>query len=375
MRTDPDAARPGRGLARRELVGALAAGAAVAASAAQAVAAPAVAAPVVAAPAAQLTTDEFRLPWSEPGVEIYVRNKRPAGTERFPGDRILLYVHGSTYPSSTAFDLPLGGMSAMDYLAGLGFDVYCVDLPGYGLSGRPAAMDAPPADNPPLMRTPDAAKVVGQVVDFIRKRRNVEKIDLMGWSWGTSTMGLYTSTHNDAVNRLVPYAPQWLARTPGLIGGGGTVGAYRTVSRDSARARWLTGVPEDKKADLISAGWFDQWADATFATDPVGAKRSPPVLRAPNGTVADKDAYWAAGKPLYDPGEIRVPVLIIHAEWDADLPSYQAQEYFTKLTHAPYKRFVELGEGTHTVMMEKNRMQFLHAVGAFLTEADPQALN
>ncbi|MGC5124312.1 alpha/beta fold hydrolase, partial [Escherichia coli] len=73
----------------------------------------------------------------------------------------------------------------MDYLAGLGFDVYCVDLPGYGLSGRPAAMDAPPADNPPLMRTPDAAKVVGQVVDFIRKRRNVEKIDLMGWSWGT----------------------------------------------------------------------------------------------------------------------------------------------------------------------------------------------
>ena len=182
MRTDPDAARPGRGLARRELVGALAAGAAVAASAAQAVAAPAVAAPAVAAPVAQLTTDEFRLPWSEPGVEIYVRNKRPAGTERFPGDRILLYVHGSTYPSSTAFDLPLGGMSAMDYLAGLGFDVYCVDLPGYGLSGRPAAMDAPPADNPPLMRTPDAAKVVGQVVDFIRKRRNVEKIDLMGWS-------------------------------------------------------------------------------------------------------------------------------------------------------------------------------------------------
>ena len=116
----------------------------------------------------------------------------------------------------------------------------------------------------------------------------------------------------------VYHAPQWLARTPGLIGGGGKVGAYRTVSRDSARARWLTGVPEDKKADLIPAGWFDQWADATFATDAAGAKRSPPVLRAPNGTVADKDAYWAAGKPLYDPGEIRVPVLIIHAEWDAD---------------------------------------------------------
>ena len=332
-----------------------------------------------AAPAGRLDREEFRLPWAgEAGVDIYVRNKHPAGQSAFPGERILLFVHGSTYPASTAFDLPLAGMSAMDYFAAQGFDVYLVDLPGYGQSGRPKQMSAPAADNPAFMRTPDAAAVVGQVVDFIRKRRGVDKIDLMGWSWGTSTMGLYTSTHNDAVNRLVLYAPQWLARTPALMaagGGGGPIPAYRSVSRDSAKTRWLTGVPEDKKADLIPPGWFEQWADATFATDAVGAKQSPPVLRAPNGTVADKDAYWAAGKPLYDPGAITVPVLIIHAEWDADLPSYQAQEYFAKLTHAPYKRFVELGEGTHTVMMEKNRMQFLREIAAFLTESDPQALN
>ena len=355
------------GLPRRQMFGALAA-AGLAATLSPTAA--------TAAPSSRLQTEEFRLPWIEPGVDIYVRNKHAAGTERFPGDRILLFVHGSTYPASTAFDLPLGGMSAMDYLAGQGFDVYLVDLPGYGQSGRPAQMSAPASDNPAFMRTQDAAKVVEQVVDFITKRRGVEKIDLMGWSWGTSTMGLYTSTHNDKVNRLVLYAPQWLSRTPALMGGGtGPLGAYRSVSRDSARTRWLTGVPEDKQADLIPPGWFDQWADATFTSDPVGARQSPPVLRAPNGTVADKDAYWAAGKPLYDPGAIRVPVLIIHAEWDADLPSYQAQEYFALLKQVPYKRFIELGEGTHTVMMEKNRMQFLHAVAAFLTEADPQALN
>jgi hypothetical protein len=38
--------------------------------------------------------------------------------------------------------------------------------------------------------------------------------------------------------------------------------------------------------------------------------------------------------------------------------------------HTPYKRFVELGEGTHTVMMEKNRMQFFREVAAFLTESE-----
>lgn len=368
----------GRGMPRRRLFGTLAAAGMATAgltTAGLAAADKATAAP--AAPAPRLDREEFRLPWKgEAGIDIYVRNKHPAGQDAFPAERILLFVHGSTYPASTAFDLPLDGMSAMDFLAGKGFDVYLVDLPGYGLSGRPAQMSAPAADNPPFMRTADAAAVVGQVVDFIRKRRGVETIDLMGWSWGTSTMGLYTSTHNDAVNRLVLYAPQWLSRTPSLMASGeGKLPAYRSVTRDSAKSRWLTGVPEAKKADLIPPGWFDQWADATFPTDAVGAKQSPPVLRAPNGTVADKDAYWQAGKPLYDPADIRVPVLIIHAEWDADLPSYQAQEYFAKLTHAPYKRFVELGEGTHTVMMEKNRMQFLREIASFLTESDPQALN
>jgi hypothetical protein len=36
---------------------------------------------------------------------------------------------------------------------------------------------------------------------------------------------------------------------------------------------------------------------------------------------------------------------------------YVQYAYFEKLTNAPYKRYVEIGEGTHTVIMEKNRMQ------------------
>jgi hypothetical protein len=32
------------------------------------------------------------------------------------------------------------------------------------------------------------------------------------------------------------------------------------------------------------------------------------------------------------------------------------------------------GEGTHTVMLEKNRMQFINAVVGFLEEKVPQAL-
>jgi len=91
-------------------------------------------------------------------------------------------------------------------------------------------------------------------------------------------------------------------------------------------------------------------------------------LRAPNGVVQDGLEFWSAGKPLYDPGAIRVPTFLAHAEWDADLPSYMLHAYFAKLTNAPYKRYTEIGEGTHTVIMEKNRMQLFQAVQQFLDE-------
>jgi pimeloyl-ACP methyl ester carboxylesterase len=136
------------------------------------------------------------------------------------------------------------------------------------------------------------------------------------------------------VNRLVLYAPAWTFTTRPAIGGGeAPLGAYRTVSKDSARQRWLNGVPEAKKADLIPDGWFEQWADATWALDPAGERQTPPVLRAPNGVLQDFRTYWIAGKPQYDPADIRVPTLLIHAEWDADLPSDQAHGYFAKLTN------------------------------------------
>jgi pimeloyl-ACP methyl ester carboxylesterase len=182
-------------------------------------------------------------------------------------------------------------------------------------------------------------------------------------------MATYTTQHNDKVEKLVLYAAQWVRNTPSLTGGGaGTLGAYRTVTMESAKARWLTGVPEAKQKELIPAGWFEKWAAATQATDPEGAAQQPPVLRAPNGVVQDSRDYWMAGRPLWDPSLIRVPVLLVNAEWDADTPPPLAQAVFEKLTNAPYRRRILISEGTHTVIMEKNRMQLFREVQLFLEE-------
>ena len=316
-----------------------------------------------------LITEHITIASDTPGIDLYIRNKRPQEVA-LSADRILLYVHGATYPSETAFDLQLDGMSWMDYIAAHGWDVYLLDLRGYGRSSRPPEMDQPALDNHPIVTTDVAVRDVGAAVDYIMKRRKASTVNLLGWSWGTSIMAAYTTANNDKVNKLVLYAPLWLRTTPAAIGGDGPLGAYRTVARDAARKRWVAGVPEDKQADLIPAGWFETWADATWATDP--KSNASGQLRAPNGIIQDLRAYWMAGKTYYDPANIRVPTLLIRAEWDQDTPAYMAQALFPLLKNAPVKRYVEIGEGTHTVIMEKNRLQLFREVQMFLDERSNQ---
>jgi pimeloyl-ACP methyl ester carboxylesterase len=225
--------------------------------------------------------------------------------------------------------------------------------------------------NGPIVRGETAVKDIGSVVDFILKRRNIAKLNLLGWSWGTTLMATYTAQNAAKVERLVLYAPQWIRTTPSLVQtGAGPTPAYRVVRRDQALERWMTGVPEDKKVDLIPAGWFDKWADATWATDPEGATMNPQVLRAPNGVVQDGLDFFGAtpGRPYYDPARITVPTLLIGAEWDRDTPPYMGQALFPLLVNAPGKRLVQLAEGTHTIIMEKNRLKLFEAVQAFLDE-------
>jgi pimeloyl-ACP methyl ester carboxylesterase len=314
-----------------------------------------------------LIADDFTVT-SAPGIEIFVRNKRPRGLTAFTAERTLLFVHGSTYPAHTGFDAPLGGQSWMEFIASRGYDVYCLDVRGYGRSTRPKQMSEPAENNPPIVRTPDAVTDVTAALDVILKRRNIAKLNLLGWSWGCALMAIAAIRNPGKVARLMLYAPGFLRATPSQIHPGGQLGAYRTVTKEQAKARWLAGVPEHKKDALIPPGWFEQWAALTWATDPAGAKRNPPVIRAPNGTVADTAEYWASGRLLYDPADVTVPTLIAVGEWDNDNPPERSQAIFARMARSPGKRLVVLAEGTHQIMWERNRLELFRVVQAFLDE-------
>ncbi len=315
---------------------------------------------------APIVMEEFMVPGADPGIQLYVRNKRLASLNSFKADNVLLFVHGATYPAETGFDLKLDGISWMEVLAHQGYDVYLVDIRGYGKSTRPPEMDQPPMANKPIVNTDMAAKDYATAADWVRARRGVSKINVMGHSWGTAITALYATRHSDKIHRLVLYAPSWIRKTASLTDTGGPLGAYRTVTIEQAKKRKDTGLKSGVKPQ--SDDWFDAWAKAVFASDPVGAKASPQFVRAPNGVVEDGRTYWRSGKQIYNPEDIKVATLLILAEWDADTPPYMAQTLFPLLKNAKPKKLVILSEGTHGIMNEVNRFALFNEVHRFLED-------
>src|ERR1700759_2433414 len=116
-----------------------------------------VAAALSALPAAnakepKLESSDAMIPSGDEGIQLFVRNKHLAGHESSP-DKILIFVHGATYPAETAFDLPIEGVPMMDLIAMPGYDVYLFDVRGYGHSTRPPEMSHPPEANKPIVST------------------------------------------------------------------------------------------------------------------------------------------------------------------------------------------------------------------------------
>ncbi len=318
----------------------------------------------------KVASETIMVPSADSGIQLHVRNKHLEGVTSFGSDRIILFVHGAGFPSESTFDLPLDGLSWMDYIAQRGWDVYIMDIRGYGRSTRPPEMSRPAAESQPIANQEVALRDVGTVVDHILSRRRVQRISLLGWSWGTTVMGAYTAQNNSKVERLVLYAPLWLVKNP--TPATGSLDGYRTITKEAAEKRIRRGVAVEKQREILSAAALDAWWDASAKPDAAGAGQHPPVIRAPNGATEDVRRYWMAGKPSYDPAKITVPTLIAVAEWDVDCPPYMSQEVFATLKNAPIKRLVVIGEGTHYIAIEKNRTQLFREVQNFLEEPNLQ---
>jgi pimeloyl-ACP methyl ester carboxylesterase len=227
-------------------------------------------------------------------------------------------------------------------------------------------MERSPDGTAPLTPARTAIRDLGTALNFIRRHRGVDRVCVLGMSWGATVAGAFASEARNRVEKLVLVTPLWLSETPLRIDPGGPLGSYRLVDPRAYEVAWRGSAPEHERAALIPSGWFAAWVDATLATD--DGSPVPGTIRAPTGAVQDVRDYWTAGRSLYDPAAITCPALLLCAEWDKDVSVGMAYDLFAQLTSVPYKRFVLIGQGTHMVLMEKNREQAVDAIIAFLDE-------
>jgi len=284
----------------------------------------------------------------------------------------VLLVHGATF-GSALFDLPLAGYSLMQALARDGRFVYAVDVRGYGASIESSVMNAPMAAHPPFCRARNAVDDIGAAVSEILWRRTAQSIDLIGFSWGTITAGWYASRHAADIRKLVLYAPLFAENNPmwlDRIGDhadrsrlAGHFGAYRLITREDVIARWngdVSGDPADVREDGVVEALFESAA----GNDALAGSHQPPAFRCPNGAFADLVEVFN-GRPLYDPGTIEAPVLLVRGACDTTSTASDMRHLEAAIGSAE-KSSLEIPGGSHFLCIEKNHMSLYRAITTYL---------
>jgi len=309
-----------------------------------------------------IVTEDRHIPGGDNGIELFLRNKRPASRSHFGAERTLLIVHGGTQAAEVTFDLELDHLSWAGYIAAHGWDVWLVNVRGFGSSTRPAELDLPIETAPPVVRTADARRDFAAAADFILRHRGIDRINVLAWSWGTIISGGWAAEQPDKAGRLALFGPAWnLRATPS-----GTATGYVRWSVAEAFARLQHGAPEHARGALTPAPWYQAWAEATLATDPQANRFDPPRVRSPNGVSWDIADSIRSGNPLYEAQNITAPTLLVTGEWDGLTSRNSVLALFDSLTKAREKRYVELGEATHFAHLERRRLALFATVQAFL---------
>jgi pimeloyl-ACP methyl ester carboxylesterase len=268
----------------------------------------------------------------------------------------------------------------MAYLAAAGFDVFSMDMTGYGRSSRPNLMNEvcnlSTEQQTALGRTPCQATHGAQlttiasdwddldaVVEYIRALRDVPRVSLVGWSLGGPRAGGYASRNSDKVAKLVLLAPAYSRESPQQPQQSPAPGvAFNAQSHTEFMANWerQIGCPNQYEPAAAAAVW-----SAMLESDPVGASWGQGVRRAPNTT------SWGFGKAAVE--RMQTPTLMVAAIHDKQVLPQRVHDYFADLG-AESKVLLDLGCASHNAMWETNHLLLFRASLEWLTAGTVQGM-
>jgi pimeloyl-ACP methyl ester carboxylesterase len=267
-------------------------------------------------------------------------------------------------------------------LALKGFCLYIIDIRGYGQSSRPAQMEEPAPNHPPLVRSLEAVTDIDAAVDLVRERTGVSRISIFGWATGGQWAGFYATLHSDKISHLILLNSLYGSDAPHPLMGHGSdmedpakpgrlnsaVGAYRCSTADSLLGMWNRSIPSDNKDSWRDPIVMQAYVREALASDPQAGTHQPPCFRSPNGGMEDS-FYLATGRQLWNATFISVPTLILVAERDFWSRPADREKLKSDLVHAPAPKVVIIPDATHFVHLdrpERGRKMLIDELIAFL---------
>jgi pimeloyl-ACP methyl ester carboxylesterase len=311
-------------------------------------------------------------------AQIYVRERAKARSIVRGASGVVLFVHGAGTPAEVAFDVPFSDYSWMAFLAGAGYDVFAMDMSGYGRSTRPTPMNDPcnlarnqqaqfvpsllPAPCTPSYPQPATTIAsdwndIGAVVDYLRALRHVDRVSLVGWSLGGPRAGGYAAQHPDRVEKLVLLAPAYNRAAHDTQPAQAPEGAaMNTQSRQEFVANWdrQVGCPDQYDPAARDSVW-----SSMIDSDPIGATWGTGVRRAP------QTATWGWNGAAV--AKTQTPTLMVAGVHDKQVVPARVRELYADLA-APDKVFVDLGCASHNAMWERNHLVLFRASLEWLSQ-------
>ncbi len=267
------------------------------------------------------------------GLTLSLHEKKPRHLH--PRPRAILLIHSAAFSSIPEYDLQIKDYSLMDFFAKTGYNVFALDIRGYGNS------QSPPSD---IWVTAELAeRDVKSAVDFIRSSLGVSSVDILGWSWGTQVAGLYAQNNPATVGKLVLYAPFWN-------------GANVDVPEPQA-----TRQKNDREfiiSDFLDAARVDGEVVESFVEQCLKYDET-----SPRGSW--RDIKNLNKKPILEPGKLTMPTLVIYGEHDHLVLKDDIDRFFDRLP-AREKEMVIIPDTDHMAHLELNHGIFQTAVKEFL---------
>ena len=307
----------------------------------------------------------FRTPSHLDGCALFLRYLPPT-TRQVGEPKIVLYVHGATFPSALSIAHRFDGRSWRDELADAGFHVWGLDFLGFGASDRYPEMAASAEHHAPLGRADSACRQLERAVRFICDWHRAPRISLIAHSWGTIAAGLFAGQFPELIERLVFFGP--ITWRPGKAAPA-SYPAWQCISLDDQWTRFTEDVPK-RAAPVLSQRHFAEWGELYLDTDPQSRTRKPARVKTPSGPWQDVAAAWI-GELGYDPGLIRAPLAILRGEWDNVTTDADARWLFDAATGSPIRRDVKISRATHLMHLEESRHQLYQEARCFLEGLEP----